>query len=50
MKAERSREDVRELLEIEEADAWIEYLCAWLRLRGRLRSIKARRADLVPVA
>ena len=66
MRAERSREDVRELLEIEEADAWFEYLrvtreapasCyanverwAWSRLCGRLRSIKARRAGLVPVA
>ncbi|MHB8059307.1 MAG: hypothetical protein ACYDHO_00525 [Gaiellaceae bacterium] len=66
MRATRSREDVRELLEIEEADAWFEYLCAtreapascystvehwaWLRLRGRLRSIRARRAELVPVA
>jgi hypothetical protein len=66
VKAGRTREDVRELLELEEADAWFEYLCAtreapascyanverwaWLRLRGRLRSIKARRAELVPVA
>ncbi len=66
MRVERSREDVRELLEIEEADAWFEYLCAtreapascyanierwaWSRLRGRLRSIRARRGDLVPAA
>jgi len=62
----RVRDDVRELLEIEEADAWFEYLrstreapasCyanverwAWARLNGRLRSIKVRRAELVPVA
>ena len=61
-----SRENVRELLEIEEADAWLEYLratreapasCyenverwAWSKLRGRLRTIRARRAELVPVA
>ena len=61
-----SRENVRELLEIEEADAWLEYLratreapasCyenverwAWSRLRGRLRTIRARQAELVPVA
>lgn len=66
MRAQRSREDVRELLEIEEADAWFEYLSstreappscyanverwAWARLCGRLRSIKARRAGLVPAA
>lgn len=66
MRAGRSREDVRELLEFEEADAWFEYLSAtreapescyenverwaWSRLCGRLRSIRARRAELVPVA
>ena len=66
MIARRSREYVRELLEIEEADAWFEYLrltrdapesCyanvelwAWARLRGRLHSIRARRAELVLVA
>jgi hypothetical protein len=66
MRTGRPREDVRELLEIEEADAWFEYLratreapasCypnverwAWSRLRGRLRSIRARQAELVPVA
>jgi len=66
MSAARSREDIRELLEIEEADAWHEYLWAtreapascyanverwaWSRLCGRLRSIKAKRAALVPVA
>ena len=66
MRARRSREDIRELLEIEEADAWFEYLCAtreapascyenverwaWSKLRSRLRSIRARRNELVPVA
>ena len=66
MIARRSREYVRELLEIEEADAWFEYLLvirdapescyadveleAWARLCGRLYSIRARRAELVPVA
>ena len=61
-----SREDVRELLEIEETAAWFDYLqvtrdapepCysdvelwAWSRLCGRLNSIRARRAELVPVA
>ena len=54
--------EVHELLMIEEADAWFEYLdatraqigmrygeiepWAWSRLRGRLRAIKARRARL----
>jgi hypothetical protein len=66
MKTARSREDVRTLLELEEADAWFEYLCstreappscyanverwAWARLCGRLRSISSKRAELVPVA
>jgi hypothetical protein len=66
MRAQRSRADVRELLELEEADAWFEYLCstreapascytnverwAWARLCGRLRSIRARQAGLVPAA
>jgi hypothetical protein len=66
MRASRSREGVRELLEIEEADAWFEYLratreapgpCyvevelwAWARLCGRLRSIRTGRAELMPVA
>ena len=66
MRAERTPERVRELLEIEEADAWFEYLqatraappsCyanvelwAWTRLSGRLRAIRIRRAELVPVA
>jgi len=55
----RSREDTFELLEIEEVDAWREYLeatraepesryteiepWAWARLRKRLRAIEARR-------
>lgn len=66
MRVVGSKEDVRELLEIEEADAWFEYLrvtrevpraryaevelWAWARLRGRLHAIRARRAELVPVA
>ncbi len=66
VRTKRSREDVRELLEIEEADAWLEYLrvtrdapesCyanvelwAWARLCARLRSIRVKRAELVPVA
>jgi hypothetical protein len=55
-----------ELLQIEEADAWFEYLeatrnqtavryCevepwAWARLNQRLRAVKARRAKLRPAA
>jgi hypothetical protein len=55
-----------ELLLIEEADAWFEYLeatraqtatryaelepWAWSRLRQRLRAVKARRAKLRPAA
>ena len=55
-----------ELLLIEEADAWFEYLdatrgqtavrygevepWAWARLRQRLRAIRARRARLRPAA
>ena len=66
MKALRSKDNVRELLEIEEADAWLEYLqstreapparyveaelWAWARLCGRLHAIRSRRAELVPVA
>jgi hypothetical protein len=66
MSKTRSIEDVRELLEIEEANAWFDYLratrgvpearyveielWAWARLRVRLHSIKLRRAELVPVA
>ena len=56
------RDDVLELLMIEEADAWFEYLeatrgqgevrygevepWAWSRLRQRLRALRARRARL----
>ena len=66
MSATQTREDVRELLEIEEADAWFEYLratreaspqryvetelWAWARLCGRLHAIRSRRAELVPIA
>jgi hypothetical protein len=62
----RSKREAHELLLIEEADAWFEYLeatrgqsplryCeiepwAWARLRQRLRTIKARRAKLRPAA
>ena len=58
--------EAHELLLIEEADAWFEYLeatrgqsairygeiepWAWARLRQRLRAIKARRARLRPAA
>ena len=66
MRAIRSKDELRELLEIEEADAWFEYLratreahssryfevelWAWARLCGRLHAIRAKRAELVPVA
>jgi hypothetical protein len=62
----RSIKEAEELLEIEEADAWFEYLeatrsqsesrykeiepWAWARLSQRLRAIKARRARLRPAA
>ena len=58
--------DAQELLLIEEADAWFEYLAAtraqtearygevepwaWARLSQRLRAIRARRGKLRPVA
>ena len=58
--------EARELLLIEEADAWFEYLeatraqsalrykevepWAWARLTQRLRAIKTRRAKLAPAA
>ena len=58
--------EAHELLMIEEADAWFEYLeatrgqsalrykevepWAWARLSQRLRAIKARRAKLKPAA
>ena len=59
-------EHAEELLQIEEADAWFEYLeairnqselrygevepWAWARLNQRLRAIRARRARLRPAA
>jgi hypothetical protein len=58
--------EAHELLLIEEADAWFEYLeatrgqselryadvepWAWARLRQRLRAVKTRRAKLRPAA
>jgi hypothetical protein len=61
-----SEREARELLLIEEADAWFEYLeatraqtplrygeiepWAWARLTQRLRAIKARRAKLKAAA
>jgi hypothetical protein len=61
-----AKREAEELLLIEEADAWFEYLeatrsqshCryheiepwAWARLSQRLRAIKARRARLRPAA
>ena len=58
-------QEALELLEMEEADAWFEYLdstrnqsqsrygevepWAWARLAQRLRAIRARRARLRPV-
>jgi hypothetical protein len=58
-------QEAHELLLIEEADAWFEYLestrgqtatrygevepWAWARLAQRLRAIRARRARLAPV-
>lgn len=60
------KREAEELLMIEEADAWFEYLeatrsqnetryreiepWAWARLTQRLRAIKARRARLRPAA
>jgi hypothetical protein len=60
------KREAEELLLIEEADAWFEYLeatraqsstryrelepWAWARLTQRLRAIKARRATLRPAA
>ena len=59
-------DEAYELLLIEEADAWFEYLesirgqteiryqevepWAWARLRQRLRAVRARRAKLRPAA
>ena len=61
-----SRRDAYELLLIEEADAWFEYLeatraqskaryhevepWAWARLGQRLRAVRAKRAKLRPAA
>jgi hypothetical protein len=61
-----TKHEAEELLMIEEADAWFEYLeathgqqeprykeiepWAWARLTQRLRAIKARRARLRPAA
>lgn len=61
-----AKREAQELLLIEEADAWFEYLeatrsqsqgryheiepWAWARLSQRLRAIKARRARLRPAA
>ena len=61
-----AKRQAEELLMIEEADAWFEYLeatrgqttvryheiepWAWARLTQRLRAIKARRAKLRPAA
>jgi hypothetical protein len=61
-----ARSEAFELLQIEEADAWFEYLeatrgqsatrykevepWAWARLNQRLRAIRARRARLRPAA
>ena len=60
------KREAEELLLIEEADAWFEYLeatrgqtalryaevepWAWVRLRQRLRTIKTRQAKLRPAA
>jgi hypothetical protein len=65
-KAVTGKREAEELLMIEEADAWFEYLeatraqsearyrevepWAWARLSQRLRAIKARRAKLRPAA
>jgi hypothetical protein len=59
-------QEAEELLQIEEADAWFEYLeatrnqsavryrevepWAWARLNQRLRAIRTRRAKLRPAA
>jgi hypothetical protein len=61
-----AKREAEELLLIEEADAWFEYLeatrgqissryreiepWAWARLMQRMRAIKARRAKLRPAA
>ena len=64
--ATQVKTEAEELLEIEEADAWFEYLeatrgqsetryaelepWAWSRLNQRLRAIRARRSRLRPAA
>ena len=66
MAAMPPRREAEELLLIEEADAWFEYLeatraqtalryrevepWAWARLNQRLRAVKAKRAKLRPAA
>lgn len=66
MAVSKHSSEAEELLLIEEADAWFEYLeathgqsetrykevepWAWARLSQRLRAIKARRAKLRPAA
>jgi hypothetical protein len=61
-----ARQEAEELLMIEEADAWFEYLeatraqsavrykevepWAWARLSQRLRAVRAKRAKLRPAA
>ena len=61
-----SRREAEELLQIEEADAWFEYLeatrnqsevrygevepWAWARLSQRLRAVRAKQAKLRPAA
>ena len=61
-----SKREARELLLIEEADAWFEYLAAtrgqtaarypevepwaWARLGQRLRAVRTKRAKLRPAA
>ena len=64
--AQSPQAEAEELLQIEEADAWFEYLdatrnqsatrygevepWAWARLNQRLRAVRARRARLRPAA
>jgi hypothetical protein len=66
VQAVTGKQEAEELLLIEEADAWFEYLdatrgqtesryrevepWAWARLTQRMRAIKARRAKLRPAA
>jgi hypothetical protein len=66
MAESRDEREAQELLMIEEADAWFEYLeatrgqtafrylevepWAWSRLNQRLRAIRARRSRLRPAA